>query len=398
MPVVTKRAGSSASASRPSGAAPRPSAVSTARSASGGAASAVVGRGGPVRGAKKIVNKELGPFTRQVSSMMTSGMSLVASLSALHDQAESPSFRVVLGDLLATIEGGAAFSEALARYPQIFDSLYTNMVRAGERSGEFAPTLKRLALMLEGSAKLRRKVKGAMTYPAVVMTMALTIAFGIITFVVPVFAGMFEDFGGKLPLPTLCLLFLSNAINHNILIILPSVAVAVYLFRRWAKTSKGQWTIHAKLLKMPVIGVLTQKVAVARFTRLLAQMLRSGVPILEALELVAMATGNRVIEHAIMEARSSVEQGGTITSGLQDKPCLPKLMIRMVEAGEKSGRLDEMLDNIADTYDDEVETMLAALTSLMEPLLMVFLGVVIGGIVIALFMPLFKMSSLVGNG
>jgi type IV pilus assembly protein PilC len=368
------------------------------RPAGGGATSAAAGRGRPITGARRIVNKELGPFTRQVSSMMSSGMSLVASLSALHDQAESPAFRVVLGDLLATIEGGSPFSDALARYPQIFDSLYVNMVRAGERSGEFAPTLKRLAMMLDASAKLKRKVKGAMTYPVVVMTMALTIAFGIITFVVPTFAGMYEDFGGKLPLPTQLLLNLSNGIRHNFLVIIPSVAVAFYLFRRWAKSPRGEWTIHARVLKLPVIGMLTQKVAVARFTRLLAQMLRSGVPILEALSLVAKATGNRVIEHAILESRRSVEQGGTITSGLQDKQCLPTLMIRMVDAGERSGRLDEMLDNIASTYDDEVETMLAALTSLLEPLLMAFLGVVIGGIVLALFMPLFKMSQLVSGG
>lgn len=394
MPVVTKKAFPAVRSSAPaSGKAAAPAARS-----SGGGSSGGVGKGGPVRGAKKIVNKEVGPFTRQIASMMASGMSLLSSLSALHDQAESPAFRLILGDLLATIEGGAPFSDAVARYPQIFDSLYVNMVRAGERSGEFAPTLKRLAMMLEASAKLKRKVKGAMTYPAVVMTMAFVIAFGIITFVVPVFAGMFEDFGGKLPLPTQMLLSLSNGIRHNILILAPSVAAVVYVIRRWAKTPKGEWTIHARLLKMPVFGPLTQKVAVARFTRLLAQMLRSGVPILEALELVAKATGNRVLENAILEARRSVEQGGTITSGLQDKECLPKLLIRMVEAGEKSGRLDEMLDNIADTYDDEVETMLAALTSLMEPLLMVFLGVVIGGIVVALFMPLFKMSSLVGNG
>ncbi len=389
MPVISKSSASSASS--------RPSSTTPARPAAAGSGKGG-GRGGVVHGAKKIVNKELGPFTRQISSMMTSGMSLVASLSALHDQAETPAFRVVLGELLASIEGGATFSDALARYPQIFDSLYVNMVRAGERSGEFAPTLKRLAMMMETSAKLKRKVKGAMTYPVVVMTMALSIAFGIITFVVPVFASMYADFGGKLPLPTQVLLSISNGIRGNILYIIPSAMVGIFLFRRWAKTPQGQWTIHAKLLKVPVFGVLTQKVAVARFTRLLSQMLRSGVPILEALELVAKATGNRVIEKAIMDARHSVEQGGTITSGLQDKECLPKLMIRMVEAGEKSGRLDEMLDNIADTYDDEVETMLAALTSLMEPLLMVFLGVVIGGIVVALFMPLFKMGQLVSNG
>jgi len=394
MPVIGKSSGSASTASRSSVSASRASTAPRSNQSGGGSA----GKGGMVHGAKKIVNKELGPFTRQISSMMTSGMSLVASLSALHDQADSPSFRVVLGDVLASIEGGSPFSDALTRYPQIFDNLYINMVRAGERSGEFAPTLKRLAMMLETSAKLRRKVKGAMTYPAVVMTMALTIAFGIITFVVPVFADMYSDFGGTLPLPTQILLSLSNGIRHNLIYIVPCVAVAAFLFRRWAKTPKGRWIIHSKLLKAPVFGVLTQKVAVARFTRLLAQMLRSGVPILEALELVAKATGNLVVEAAIMDARSNVEQGGTITSGLQDKACLPKLMIRMVEAGEKSGRLDEMLDNIADTYDDEVETMLAALTSLMEPLLMVFLGVVIGGIVVALFMPLFKMSSLVAGG
>jgi len=397
MPVVTRNASSSAPAPRPASTPSHPAAP-PARPAGGGTASAAAGRGRSVAGVKKIVNKELGPFTRQVSSMMSSGMSLVASLSALHDQAESPAFRVVLGDLLATIEGGAPFSDALARYPQIFDSLYVNMVRAGERSGEFAPTLKRLALMLDASAKLKRKVKGAMTYPVVVMTMALTIAFGIITFVVPTFAGMYEDFGGKLPLPTQILLNISNGIRNNYLVLIPAVAVAVYLFRRWAKSPKGEWMIHARVLKLPVIGMLTQKVAVARFTRLLAQMLRSGVPILEALSLVSKATGNRVIEHAIMESRRSVEQGGTITSGLQDKRCLPTLMIRMVDAGERSGRLDEMLDNIANTYDDEVETMLAALTSLLEPLLMAFLGVVIGGIVLALFMPLFKMSQLVSGG
>jgi len=392
MPVVNKGKTSSVSVSRAANVSARP----VARGAGGDRA--VVGRGGPVRGAKKIVNKELGPFTRQVSSMMTSGMSLVSSLSALHDQADSPAFRLILGDVLATIEGGATFSDALARYPQIFDHLYVNMVRAGERSGEFAPTLKRLALMLESSAKLRRKVKGALTYPVVVMTMALSIAFGIITFVVPVFAGMYADFGGTLPLPTLILLKISNGIHNNLLIILPVAMAAVYFLRRWAKTARGEWIIHARMLTAPVIGTLTQKVSVARFTRLLAQMLRSGVPILEALELVANASGNRIIEHALLEARHSVEQGGTITSGIQDKKCLPKLMIRMVDAGEKSGRLDEMLDNIADTYDDEVETMLASLTSLLEPLLMVFLGVVIGGIVVALFMPLFKMSELVGNG
>jgi len=349
-------------------------------------------------GSRRIVNKELVPFTRQVSSMLSSGMTLVSALTTLHDQAATPAFRTVVGDLLRTIEGGAPFSDALLHYPTIFDPLYVNMMRAGERSGEFAPTMQRLALMMEASAKLKRKVKSAMTYPTVVFSMALVISVIIITCVVPVFGSMYGDFGSALPLPTQILVTTSAFLRHNLLYVAALLVAGVILFRRWAKSSTGQLLVHAQLLKMPVAGPLIQKVAVARFTRLMAQMLRSGVPILEALELVGRATGNRVIENAILDARRSVEQGGTITSGLENKRCLPTVMIRMVGAGEKSGRLDEMLDNIADTYDDEVETMLSSLTSLMEPILMVFLGVVIGGIVIALFMPIFKMGEIVSKG
>ena len=396
MPIWTGK--TPAPTSTPTAPAPRPTPPPKRTAPAAAPRVAPVRRGNVVRGTRRIVNKELGPFTRQIASMMTSGMTIVSALSALNDQSENPSFRLVMSDLLRTIESGSPFSEGLQRYPAIFDALYVNMVRAGERSGEFAPTLKRLALMLESSAKLKRKVKSAMMYPVIVMCLALSIAFAIITFVVPVFAGMYADFGGKLPGPTQALLNLSDFIRHYYYLVVPGFVGFVYLFRRWAKTPSGKLIIDARLLRMPVIGVLTQKVAVARFTRLLAQMLRSGVPILEALALVGKATGNLVIENAILDARSSVEQGGTITSGLEDKPCLPKLMIRMVQAGEKSGRLDEMLDNVADTYDDEVETMLSGLTSLMEPLLMVFLGVVIGGIVVALFMPLFKMGELVSGG
>jgi type IV pilus assembly protein PilC len=383
MAVIIRRSGAEAAAARPVAAAARAAAGTVRR--------------GRVAGARRIVNREVGPFTRQVASMMASGMSLVAALSSLHDQVQSPAFRNVVTDLLRGIEGGAPFSETLARYPSIFDDLYVNMVKAGERSGEFAPTMKRLAMMIEATAKLRRKVKSALTYPTVVMCMAVSIAFGIITFVVPVFASMYEDFGASLPGPTLVLLALSKFLRHNLLYVAVAVGVAVWLFRRWGRTDSGRYVIDTRILAMPVFGPLIQKVSVARFTRLLAQMLRSGVPILEAIELVAKASGNKVIERALMEARASVEQGGTITSGLENKTCLPRLMVRMVAAGEKSGRLDEMLDNVADTYDDEVDTMLTSLTSLMEPMLMVFLGVVIGGIVVSLFLPIFKMGEIVGR-
>jgi type IV pilus assembly protein PilC len=353
---------------------------------------------GHVPGVRRFIKRDLIPFTRQVAGMLSSGMTLVAALSALYEQAATPAYRAIVGDLLHGIESGAPFSEALARYPKVFDSLYVNMVRAGERSGEFAPTMLRLATMMEANARLKRKIRSAMTYPTVVMSMALVIATVIITCVVPVFGSMYGDFGAALPAPTQVLVLLSNFIRVNFLYVIGGLVVVIFALRQWVRTPSGKLIVHDRLLNTPVVGALIQKVAVARMTRLLAQMLRSGVPILEALELVAKATGNQVIENAILDARHAVEQGGTNTSGLEGKKCLPAIMVRMIGAGEKSGRIDEMLDNIATNYDDEVETMLASLTSLLEPVLMVFLGVVIGGIVIALFLPIFKMGEIVSRG
>jgi type IV pilus assembly protein PilC len=231
-----------------------------------------------------------------------------------------------------------------------------------------------------------------MTYPVVVLTLAIGIAIAMIIFIVPVFAQMYADSGRQLPGPTQFLVSLSKAGKKYAPIIVPAIAAAVYAFRRWKKTEHGAFVVDGFSLRAPVVGVLIQKVSVARFARTMAQLIHSGVPILGALEIVAKASGNRVIGAAILEARTAVERGDTISNGLAGKACLPPILVRMIAAGEKTGKLDEMMESIANTFDDEVEAMLASLTSLIEPLLMVFLGVVIGGIVVCMFLPIFKMS------
>ncbi len=350
---------------------------------------------GKVRGASKIVAMDIAPFSRQMAAMLSAGMPIVAALETLEEQSANPNFKIVIGSLKRNIEGGASFSESLQQVPDVFDGLYVNMVRAGEQSGQFAETMRRIGDLLEATARLRRKVKSAMTYPVVVLSLSLIIASGMIIFIVPVFAGMFSDFGGKLPAPTQFLVDLSAGIKKYAVIIVPSIMLTVWGFKKWKKTKSGAWAMDQFILKAPVFGVLIQKVAVARFSRTLSQLVQSGVPILNALEIVAKAANNLIIEAAIMEARKSVEHGDTLSSGLDGKACIPKLVVRMLAAGEKTGKVDEMLASVADTYDDEVEAMLASLTSLLEPLLMVFLGVVIGGIVVCMFLPIFKMVDVI---
>ena len=350
-----------------------------------------------VTGVGQIKKKELIPFTRQTSSMLNAGMSILASVSTLEEQCEHAGFKIVLKTLRDNIESGSPFSDGLRRFPQIFDDMYVNMVAAGEKSGQFAPVLKRLAAMMDSSARLVRKVKSAMTYPVVILSMALIIAGALVTFVVPVFADMFSGFGADLPGATQVLVNISNFVRAKWHYLITTVIVSIYLFRRWRATPAGHFAFDHFLLSIPIFGVLTQKVAIARFCRLFAQMLTSGVPILDAMHVVARSMGNKVIEASILSARSGIEQGNTLSSSLEGKACLPILMIRMIAAGEKSGRIDEMLESIADTYDDEVETTLATLTSLMEPFLMIFLGVIIGSIVVAMFLPIFKLGSVVGS-
>lgn len=349
-------------------------------------------------GARRIRSRELPAFSRQLSAMLLAGMPLIQALDALEDQIIEKHFKGVVVGLKTCLQAGASFSEALGHYPSVFDALYVNMTKAGESGGQLGETLGRVAGFLENSAKLNRKVKSAMTYPIIVLCIALGIATAMILFIVPVFTGMYAEFGSKLPGPTQFLVSLSNSLKANGMYLMALLVVVAIAFQQWKKTAVGAYQMASLALHIPVIGELNRKVATSRFARTFAQLLKSGVPILQAMEIVSGATGNKVFEGVILEARATVEQGEPLSQALVKYPCFPKLLIHMMAAGEKTGKIDEMMHNIADFYDDEVETMLSGLTSLIEPILMVFLGVVIGGIVISMFLPIFKMGELVGGG
>lgn len=351
-------------------------------------------QGVKVKGAKRIRNKELVPFTKQLAAMNGAGMSILVTMQTLEEQAGNPEFKKVLADLLKTIEGGDPLSKGLAKYPSVFDEMYVNMAVAGEQSGQFAQILKRLADILQNASRLKRKVKSAMTYPTVILSIATILCWGLIQFVVPTFAEMFSGSGQKLPALTQSLVDISDFTKAWWYVILPCAVAAVWLFLRWKRTERGHYLFDEFMLRMPVFGQLNLKSGVGRFARLLAQMLGAGVPILKALEVVAGSLGNRVLEKSVMLARAEVEQGNQLNTALAGKPYMPLILIRMLAAGEKSGRMEDMLNSVADAYDEEVETLLSTLTSLMEPFLMVFLGGIIGTVVVAMFLPIFNMGSL----
>ena len=347
-----------------------------------------------IKRAKKVARTELVPFTRQLASMSAAGMPILATIMTLEEQCANPEFKKVLNFMNKTIESGEPLSRALAAFPDIFDDMYVNMVVAGEQSGEFAGILKRLGTLIQSSARLRRKVKSAMTYPTVIISIALVMAGGLIQFVVPIFAEMFSGFGKPLPALTQTLVDISDFVKQNWYIVAGAVFTAVFSFRWWKSTERGHYQFDEFMLRMPVFGDLNLKSGVSRFCRLLAQMTNAGVPILKSLKVVALSIGNRVLEKSILDARLEVEQGNQLNVALDGKPYMPVIMVRMIAAGEKSGKVEDMLDSVADAYDEEVEALLATLTSLMEPFLMVFLGAIIGTIVLAMFLPIFNMGSL----
>ena len=347
-----------------------------------------------IKKAKKVGNAELVPFTRQLASMSAAGMPILATIMTLEEQCANPEFKKVLNYMNKTIESGEPLSRALAAFPDIFDDMYVNMVVAGEQSGEFAGILKRLGTLIQSSARLKRKVKSAMTYPTVIVSIALIMAAGLIQFVVPIFAEMFSGFGKPLPALTQVLVDISDFVKHNWYIVIGAIASIIFAFRWWKSTERGRYQLDEFMLKMPVFGDLNLKSGVSRFCRLLAQMTNAGVPILKSLNVVALSIGNHVLEKSILDARLEVEQGNQLNVALEGKPYMPIIMVRMIAAGEKSGKVEDMLDSVADAYDEEVEALLATLTSLMEPFLMVFLGAIIGTIVLAMFLPIFNMGSL----
>jgi type IV pilus assembly protein PilC len=350
-----------------------------------------------IPGTRKIINDVLPSFSRQLSAMLNAGLPIVTALETLKEQADHPSFKAVLQNVQDNIENGSSFSESLLKFPTIFDTLYINMVRSGEQGGQLAETTARLASFLEDSARLKRKVKSAMMYPVIVLCLAFAIAILLIVFVVPKFGEMFQDFGANLPGPTQMLLDLSDFLQIYGIFVLAAIVVAVFLFKKWKATPAGGYKFDEFALKAPVFGIIIQKVASARFARTFAELMASGVPILNALDIVSGATGNKVAGKVILDAKDVVEKGEPLSVAMLKQTVFPLMLVRMLQAGEKTGRIEEMLNSIADFYEDEVETTLDGLTSLLEPLLMIFLGLIIGSIVVAMFLPIFKLGEVVSG-
>jgi type IV pilus assembly protein PilC len=345
---------------------------------------------------QKVKQKEVVIFARIFATMINAGLPLIQCLELLAQQEQNKTFAQIITAIKEDIEGGSTLSDALRKYPNIFDDLFVNLVAAGESGGILDVILQRLSNYMEKAMKLKSKVKGAMTYPASVLVISIAVVALLLVKVIPVFQKMFEGFGGELPGPTQFLISLSAYAQKYFLVAIIALAIVVYAFRRYYKTEKGTLLIDGLILKSPVFGPLLKKVAVARFTRTMATMMTSGVPILEGLAIVSKTAGNKIVENALIRVRKSISEGKTIAEPLLETGIFPPMVVQMIAVGEATGALDAMLSKIADFYDDEVDAAVDAMTALLEPFMMVFLGGVVGGMIIAMYLPIFKMASVVG--
>ena len=355
-----------------------------------------IGKKGRTAGGK-VALIDLVIFTRQLATMVDAGLAMVQSLQALADQTTNKVMRDVIKDVCTRVEGGDSFSDALQKHPKVFSRLYVCMVAAGEKGGLLAEILARLATYLENANRLRKKVKSAMMYPTVVTVVAILITIFLLVKVVPVFGEIFASFGAELPAPTQGLINISNFVKRYLIFILVVGGGAVYGWMYFIKTPVGRQFWDARRIKLPIFGVIAHKICLARFTRTLASLIRSGVPILEVLQIVSQTVGNVIMEKAIKTAAGDIERGESISTALGKHPVFPSMIIRMVTAGEQTGKIDNMLERISDFLDEEIETTLSGLTALIEPILIVFLGVVVGGMVICMFLPIFKMPEIVSK-
>ncbi len=343
----------------------------------------------------KVKAKQLTIFSRQFATMINAGLSLSKCLTILGEQTESPVLRKLIVEIHKDVEAGKALSEAMVKHSKVFSPLFINMVRAGETGGVLDEVLLRVAEHFEKEAAIRSKIKSAMSYPTVMFAISFLITFVLITFIVPIFVNMFGQLGGALPLPTQILLKISNAIRGSWFIFIPVIAGIFYGIKAIGKTEKGRLRLDAIKLKMPVFGNLSQKMSISRFSRTLGTLITSGVPILQALDIVAESSGNAVVSRSVKKARLSIKEGETISRPLSDEKTFPPMVVQMIAVGEETGALDTMLKKIADFYDEEVANTVESLTSLIEPLMMAGLGVVIGGIIISLYMPMFQVITLI---
>jgi len=339
-----------------------------------------------------VTNKDLVIFTRQFATMIDAGLPLVQCLDILAGQTDNAAFRDVLSKVKGKVEQGSTFADALKEHPSVFDELYVQLVAAGEIGGILDTILNRLAAYIEKAEKLKGKIKGALTYPVVVLLIGVGVTVVLLLKVTPVFEKMFKDFGSALPAPTQFVVDASNWMQANFLYGVAGLAVAVVAFRLFVRNPRGREIWDDVVLKSPIFGQLIRKVAVARFTRTLGTMISSGVPILDALEVTAKTAGNRTVEKAIRHAKAQISEGRTITQPLAETNVFPSMVVQMIGVGEATGAMDTMLAKIADFYDDEVDAAVAALTSLIEPIMMVFLGGVVGGFLIAMYLPIFSIA------
>jgi type IV pilus assembly protein PilC len=351
-----------------------------------------------LRGASGVKIKEMAVFTRQFATMINAGLPLVQCLNILSEQSENPAFKAIIAAVMNDVESGSTLAEALRKHPKVFDKLFTNMVQAGEAGGVLDDILLRLASYIEKAEALRRKVKSAMTYPVVVACVAIGATTFMLLFIIPTFAKIFTEFGGDLPLPTKIVMMASSFLRGAWYILVGIVIVMVVLYRRYIATENGRRTVDKTMLSVPIFGDVLRKGAIARFTRTLGTLISSGVPILDGLEITAQTAGNKIIEEAIMATRGSIREGETIASPLRQSKVFPPMVVQMIGIGEETGALDEMLNKIAAFYDDEVNTAVDTLTSVIEPIMIVVMGLLVGGMVVAMYMPMFKLVSVVAGG
>ena len=344
----------------------------------------------------KVKDKDIVVFTRQFATMIDAGLPLVQALEILSTQVENKNLARTVSNVKLDVEAGSTYADALRKHPRVFSELYVNMVAAGEAGGILDTILNRLATYIEKAMKLKKKVKGAMIYPAVVTSVAVAVLAIIMVFVVPTFSKMFASMGGTLPLPTRIIISISNFVGGiGGLIIFATIVAIVIAITQIRRTENGKRAIDAILLKLPIFGMILNKVAVAKFTRTLGTLVSSGVPILEGLDITAKTSGNKVIEYAVRDVRRAVAEGKTLAEPLSKTKVFPPMVTHMIAVGESTGALDAMLGKIADFYDDEVDAAVSNLTAMLEPLLMVFLGTTVGFIVVALYLPIFKMGTLI---
>ncbi|MDL1955438.1 MAG: type II secretion system F family protein [Candidatus Desulfofervidus auxilii] len=344
----------------------------------------------------KVKEKDLVIFTRQLGTMLNSGVPVVRALDVLSIQQKNKLFKKVLQEVKTEVEGGSTLADAFKKYPHIFDELFVNMVAAGETGGALDQALERLTIYKEKALALKRKVKGAMVYPIITLMVAIAVVAVILVYVIPSFQKIFADFGTSLPAPTQFVINLSMWFRKYFLQLFMIIFGVIIGVRLWQRTESGKKIFDKLLLTIPLIGTLLQKTAIARFSRTLSTMLQSGVPILQSLDIVAKTSGNKVIEIDLQKVKLEVSRGQTLASSMGEMRIFPPLVVQMVAVGEETGELEKMLSKVADFYEEEVDAAVEALTSMLEPMMIVFLGGIIGGLVVALYLPIFKLGAVVG--